>query len=244
MAIATPILERKKEATQEEVRYSYKSSTVEDEVHNLGISDRYKLLMNPEMKLSDLRSTTPVQQAPEQVVQASVPAQQVIEAPAPTRLVEGARTDAAIFRADSAINRRVTFTQTEAAPVMAVQSIVSEEENEDSMPTRTTMQYNAVNKDSDVEGTIVNKSEEKRLRLTKQDKVVIAVVVSIIVALFALIVINSVIISGLNSDLSSLQTSLNSARGTYESVTGEIADYQSNFDETLRALAESLGMIR
>lgn len=244
MAIATPVLERKIEETQEEVRYSYKSSNVEDEIHNSRIRNIYKQLINPETKMSDLRSATPTQQAPEQVVQASAPAQQAIEATAPARFVEGARTDAEIFRADSAINRRVTFAQTEADPVIAVQQIVSEEENEDSMPTRTTMQYNAVNKESDVEGTLVNKSAEKHLRLTKRDKVVIAVVVSIIVALFALIIINSVIISGLNSDLSSLQTSLNSARGTYESVTGEIADYQNNFDETLRALAESLGMIR
>ena len=244
MAVATPVLERRKEETQEEVRYSYKSSNVEDEIHNSRIRNIYKQLINPETKMSDLRSATPTQQAPEQVVQASAPAQQVVETIAPSRFVEGARTDADLFRADSAINRRVTFAQTEANPVMAVQQVVSEEENEDSMPTRTTMQYTAENRESDVEGTLVNKSVEKHLRLTKRDKVVIAVVVSIIVALFALIIINSVIISGLNSDLSSLQTSLNSARGTYESVTGEIAEYQSNFDETLRALAESLGMIR
>lgn len=238
MAVATPVLERKKESTQ-----------VEDELHNSRIRNAYQQLINPETKLSDLRSATPVQQAPEQVIQAYAPAQQVIE-PIVTvqpevRFVGGARTDAELFRADSAINRRVTFVQTEAIPVVAVQQNVSEEENEDSMPTRTTMQYNVVNKESDVEGTIVNRGEEKQhISLTKRDKVVIAVVVSVIVALFALIIVNSVIISGLNSDLGSLQTSLNSARGAYESVTGEIADYQSNFDETLRALAESLGMIR
>lgn len=249
MAIATPVLERLKEATQKEVRSSYKQGNVEDELHNSRIRNAYQQLINPETKLSDLRSATPVQQAPEQVVQAYAPAQQVIEPVAPVqpeiRFVEGARTDADLFRADSAINRRVTFVQTEANPVMAVQQSASEEENEDSMPTVTTMQYNAVNKESDIEGMLVNRSEEKQhIRLTKRDKVVIAVVVSIIVALFALIIVNSVIISGLNSDLGSLQTSLNSARGTYESVMGEIAEYQSNFDETLRALAESLGMIR
>ena len=237
MAVATPVLERKIENTQEEVRYSYNSGHIEDEVHNSKIKDIFQQIMNPETKMSDLRTAAPVQQDPQQVVQAPASVR------AETRFVEGARTNAELFRADSIINRKSTSVQEEMNQEVATIA-VSEEENEDLMPTRTTMQYTAENKDMDADGTIVNKSAEKHIQLTKRDKIVIAVVVSIIVALFALIIVNSVIISNLNSDLSSLQTSLNSARGAYESVTGEIADYESNFDETLRALAESLGMVR
>ena len=237
MAVATPVLERKIENTQEEVRYSYNSGHMEDEVHNSKIKDIFQQIMNPETKMSDLRTAAPVQQDPQQVVQAPAPVR------AEARFVEGARTNAELFRADSIINRQATSVQEEVASVVATIA-VSDEENEDLMPTRTTMQYNAENKDMDAEGTVVNKSAEKHIHFTKRDKIAIAVVVSIIVALFALIIVNSIIISNLNSDLSTLQTSLNSARGAYESVTSEIADYESNFDETLRALAESLGMVR
>lgn len=244
MAVATPVLEKKIEETQEEARYN--TTQLEDEIHNSRISEIYAKLIKPETKLSDLRPAAPVHQASEQYTQEDEPVQQVYEAVAPaqpeTRFVEGARTDAEIFRADSAINRKVTFVQAETVAV--AQQVVSEEENEDLKPTRTTMQYTVENKEADADGTIVNASAQNRISLTKRDKVVIAVVISIIVALFALIIINSVIISGLNSDLSSLQASLNSARGTYERVTSEIADYESNFDETLKALAESLGMVR
>lgn len=248
MAVATPVLERRIEDTQEEVRYSYNSRQIDDEIHNSRIRDIYQQLINPETKMSDFRPAAPAQQAPEQFVQAATPVQQVAQVAAPmqteTRFVEGARTDSELFRADSAINRKVTFVQEEAQPVVNVQQTVIEEENEDLMPTRTTMQYNAENKETDAEGTVVNASAKKRIQLTKRDKIVVAVVVAVIVALFALIIVNSAIISNVNNDLSTLQTSLKAARGTYEQVSNELADYESNFDETLRALAESLGMVR
>lgn len=241
MAVATPELEREKL----------------DKIHNERIREIYAKLIMPETKMSDLKSVEPVQQAPVQdnhevyvpareTVQEYVPVQQVAQTVAPSqpesRFVEDARTDAEIFRADSAINRKVSFVQAEAQPVVVAQPV--EEENEDLRPTSTTMQYTAENKSVNAEGTLENAPVKHRLSLTKRDKIVIAVVVSIIVTLFALIIINSAIISNLNSDLSSLQTSLNSASGAYERVTSEIADYESNFDEMLRALAESLGMIK
>lgn len=247
MSVATPVLERRIEDTQEEVRYSYNSRQMNDEIHNSRIKDIYKQLINPETKMSDFRPAAPVQQAPEQFAQVVTSVQQVqIAAPVQTeaRFVDGARTDSELFRADSAINRKVTFVQAEAQPILKIQQTVVEEENEDLMPTRTTMQYNAENKETDVEGTVVNTSAQKRVHLTKRDKVVIAVVVAVIVALFALIIVNSAIISNVNNDLSTLQTSLKAARKTYEQVSNELADYESNFDETLRALADSLGMVK
>lgn len=238
MAVATPELEMRIEGTQEEVRRESVPQTY-DEIHNARISDIFAKIMRSDTKMSDFRASMPVQQAPEQEVNMVVTPVQP-----EARFVEGARTDAQIFRADSAINRRVTIIQAEEQPEVIASAAVTEEENEYSMPTRTTMQYTTENKEADEAGTVVNASAEKRIRLAKRDKIIIAVVVSIIVALFALIIINSVLISGLNNDLSSLQTSLKNARSAYDHVTNEITDYKSNFGETLRALAERLGMIK
>ena len=240
MAVATPILERTIEETREEVQFNYASQQRADEIHNSKIRDIYAQLINPETKLSDLRSTPEEQSAPVQAVAAAQ-----IETPAVSEeiyLVDNARADSDIFRADSIINRRANAIP-EIDMDMA-KAFLRDEENEDLMPTRTTMQYTTIAKKKDEEGTIANTGAEKRISLTKRDKIIVGVVVAVIVALFVLIVVNSAIISGVNSDLGSLQSSLDSARAAYYSVTGQISDYQSNFDETLRALAESLGMIR
>lgn len=246
MAVATPELERERQ----------------DQIHNDRIREIYARLIMPETKMSDIRAAAPVQQAYVQPTQISetaqqairveehveqvMPVQQVAQAAAPTqyesRFVEGARTSEALFRADSAINRQTAYVQAEAQPVVVAQPI--EEESEDERPTLTTMQYTARNQAVEVQSEVEHTQFKSHISLSKRDKVVIAVVVSIIVALFAMIIVNSAIISNLNSDLNSLQTSLNTARGEYQRVTDEIADYESNFDETLKNIAENLGMVR
>lgn len=247
MAGATPVLERITEETQEEVMNVAPVQT-EDEIHNSKISEIYAKLVNPETKLSDLKPAEPVKQAPVQAVLVAEPvvqqvAQPVVFAEPESRFVDSARTGASIFRADSPINNKAAVVEVEAQPVVAVAQVATEEETEDQRPTITTMQFVAENKAKEADGIVTNAST-KRVSLTKHDKVVIAVVVSIIVALLALIIINSAIISGLNKDLNSLQSDLQIARNAYERVSNEISDYESNFDETLRALAESLGMVK
>lgn len=248
MAVATPFLERTTEETKEIVRNAYVIPT-EDEVHNSRINDIYQKLINPETKMSDMRAVvSTVEAAPVQdaaLVEAVTLAQLAEQADTQqSRLVDSARTDSALFRADSAINKKAAVAEPEVQVHTLVENNSIEVESEDSVPTRTTMQYSAEAMKEDAEGTITNKAAEKRLNLTKRDKVAIAVVVSVIVALFALIIINSVLISGLNSDLSTLKSSLDTVRGAYYGVTGEIADYEANFEATLKALADSLGMIK
>lgn len=243
MAVATPILERKTEEREEKhERYDYSSKMTEDEIHNSRISDIYARLINPESKISDFKPAETEEQPP---VQNVAPVQTFAvrqEAAKEVYLVQNARADADIFRADSAVNKKSEAVEVQAAPVMQV--TVSDEENEDLLPSPTTMQYSSEAKKELDEGIILNKSAEKHVSLSKRDKIVIAVVVSVIVALFVLIIVNSVIISTVNSDLGTLEVSLNSARGSYESVVNEVTEYEQNFDSMLQNLADGYGMVR
>lgn len=244
MAVATPILERPLEETQEAVRNEYVVAKNKDELHNSRINDIYQKLINPETKMSDMRTiVAPAEPAPVQAVEPVTvqPVEEVQEEG--NRLVDSARTSSILFRADSAINKKVTVIESKVGET-AIERNIIEPDEDDAVPTRTTMQYSTEAMKADAEGAIINKSAEKRLNLTKRDKVVIAVVVSVIVALFALIIINSAIISGVNSQISTMQSSLNTARGAYYDVTGKIADYEANLEEILQALADSLGMIK
>ena len=240
MAVATPILEKRIEETQEKSVYGYSSIEIADKIHNSRISERFKQIMNADNTMSDLKSSVaqPVQSAPVALesYQAAAPVQNEIYQ------VEGARTSADLFRADSAINRKVSFAQTEDQPIMVAQQIV-EEENEDLVPTRTTMQYISANQKADEEGAIAN-SAKKRINLSKRDKIIIGAVIAVIVALFTLIIVNAAIISGASRDLGNLQSSLNEARESYESVNQDIADFESNFDEWLAKGAEANDMVK
>ena len=239
MAVATPILEKRIEETQEKSVYGYSSLEIADEIHNSGISERFKKLMDSENTMSDLKS------APAQPAQSAHVPFELIKTAAPVQneifQVEGARTNAELFRADSAINRRVSFA--EAQPVVAAQQLAREEENEDLVPTSTTMQYISANQEIDEQGVIENRAK-KRINLSKRDKIIIGAVVAVIVALFTLIIVNAAIISGINSDMGSLQTTLNEAREAYENVNQDIADFESNFDEWLANGAEANDMVR
>lgn len=240
MAVATPILERRKEETQEEVEYTYTCNQTEDEIHNSKIREIYARLIKPETTMSDLKSAPAEPEHAEFVnfepAQLDVPVQNEVYQ------VEGARTSAELFRADSAINRKVTFAEVETQPVAAVQ--LSEEENEDLVPTRTTMQYTSANKTVDEVGSIATQSSKKRMILSKRDKAIIAAVISVIVALLTLIIVNSAIISSVNRDISTLQSSLEEARSSYEYVSEELAQEEANFESRLEEYARQNGMTK
>ncbi len=243
MAVATPILERKTEEREEKYeRFDYASRMTEDEIHNSRISNIYARLIDPESKMSDFK---PAETQEPTAVQDMAPAGEIAareEASEQVYLVQNARADADIFRADSAVNMRTETVNVQSEPVM--QAATSDEENEDLLPSRTTMQYSTEAKKELDEGIISNRSASKHVSLSKRDKVIIAVVVSVIVALFVLIIVNSAIISGVNRDMGSLHTSLNAARNTYERVANEVSEYEENFDAMLQTLADSYGMVR
>lgn len=251
MAGATPVLERET------------TTLDEDRKHNALISENYAKLINPEFKLNKFKSdyiqaqesvqianVAPVQE----VMPAQIPVQEVVAQAAPVAeqtavaatthteepyRVDDARPDSPLWLAYSEMNQR------RMQEVAVVQAVADEEENDDLRPTRTTIQYQTETAKSAMEeGATVRTHSEKRLSLSKRDKIVIAGVVAMIVALFVLIIVNSAIISGINSDINQLQSSLNTVKGVYSSVSDQIADYTSNLDETVRALAEKLGMVR
>ncbi|MDE7264986.1 MAG: hypothetical protein K2N52_01770, partial [Clostridia bacterium] len=201
MAVA-PVLERKINEYERESGYADERTSVmtEDERHNSKISANYAKLINPSCTLNDIidKSAAPAETkreinvAPERVhVYAQKP-----------YLVENARADADIFRADSAINRRMLNKP-------AVAEVVEEEENEDLRPTQATIQYRTAGvKRNEEISKIENVGSTKKV-LTKKNKILIAAIVSVVLALFVLIIINSAIISGLGNTLNALDVSYN-----------------------------------
>lgn len=240
MSLATPVLERKVIGEEEnEVKRELLSTSfmTEDEKHNSKISENYAKLINPETKLRDIINA-PVFEKSDVEERSIAPAtrEAVVEKP---YLVENARADADIFRADSAINRRAVHTA-------VVAEDAGEEENEDLLPTPTTIQYRTVGvRKTAEEGKIVNTAATRKARLSKRDKIIIASVVTLIVALFVLIIVNSAIISGINSDISRLQTALPAAAEKFAQVSAEKEAYLNEADlyQVVSEFATENGMV-
>lgn len=230
MAISS-VLERN--SIIEEKKPVYDINPVSDEEHNARIKKNYAMLINPETKLDELLG-----RSGEASAQAA-PARREAVAVKPV-LVENARADAAIFRADNPVNRRTVALQPQA-----VAESDEEEENEDLRPTQTTIQYRTADaKQTYEEGKISNSKKEKRVSLNKKEKIIVAVVVSVIIALFVLLIINSAIISGINNDLNNLQSSLTTVKAAYAGVSEEMNSYLSNKEELAKQFALIQGMIR
>ncbi len=212
-----------------------------DEAHNARIKNNYAMLINPDTKIDDLLCRE------EASVAAAAPA--VNFAPAsPAReayvsrpyLVENARADSILFRADSPINRREN-----AVAQVNAQAECDDEDNEDLRPTATTIQYKtAVADKSATEGKISNHGAEKRVRLNKKEKIIVAVVVGVIVALLALIIINAAYISNLNSEISSLQSSLTDVTRAYSGISGQVRDFEAGIMDKVEEFARFHNMIK
>lgn len=200
-----------------------------DEQHNAQISEIYARLISSNNNVDEVLGRS-------QQAVAAQPRNQLFAEP---YLVENARADAEIFRADSPINRRVTEIQ----PVMEAED--SEEENEDLRPTSTTIQYKTYGIKKAVEDDkAVNTSEEKRTGLSKKEKIIIAAVVSVIIAMFVLIIVNSAVISGINADIGSLQSSLEVVKASYAGISDEVSSAINNAAEQATKFAISIGMIK
>ncbi len=196
-----------------------------DEQHNAQISERYARLISSNNNVDEILGRS--QQAVE-----SKPRNELFAKP---YLVENARADAEIFRADSPVNRKALDMQ----PVMVAED--SEEENEDLRPTSTTIQYKTYGVKKAVEE---NTNTEKRAGLSKKEKIVIAAVVSIIVVMLVLIIVNSAVISGINADLGSLQSSLEVVKGSYAGISDEVSNTFNDAVENATEFAIAVGMVK
>lgn len=233
---ATSVLER-------EEQNSPVAQKMADEAHNARIKRNYAMLINPDAKIDEVLGRSAEEQA-QVFAPAAAPAEYVEVASEvivnKPYLVENARADAAIFRADNPINRRVADVQ----PVQ-MQADDEEEENEDLRPTSTTIQYRTVGVQSTVEeGKIENVAAEKRSVLSKKEKIIIAVVVTVIVALLALIIVNSAIISNLNNSVSTLQSSLTTIKGAYSGISDQVNEYSALALDKVEEFARVHGMVK
>lgn len=237
MAVATPVLERKVSVTKKDTPQTTTYNGVlmtSEELHNSRIKDNYAKLINPDYKIEDLFADPVQQESAAPVVQSAV-AQQPAVAEKPY-LVENARADSVLFRADSEINR------IKVMPVAEIQAATenTEEESEDLRPTSTTIQYRTLG-ESDKKRDIKIISSHKEKVLSKKDKIIIATFIAVIVALFVLVIINSAIIANLNSDLYAIQDGLTTVRGALAGVNNDINDIIN--PDSIAQFAESHNMV-
>lgn len=227
MAVLAPVLERKLN-TEENVATEVSRTTgmSADERHNSRIKVNYARLINPDTTVGDIICKETAQQ---QKVAEPVKEQKPF-------LVENARADAEIFRADSMINRK-------QAEINAVQD---EEENEDLRPTATTIQYKTQKASKIVIDDNISNKQTKTSKLAKRDKIIIAVALLVIVALFVLVIINSAVLSNLNSEVSNLQTNLASVQENYTEVLQDKTSYldEENLMQVVNDFATKLGMTK
>ena len=213
MAVDTPVLER-----NTNVKVPSRMNFMEAEEHNARIRATYARLINPESKIEDVfrhtareEDTAVVEDVAAEPVEEVTP---VVEAK-PYR-VENARADSMIFRADSAINMRAETVQSEV-----VAAAPQEEENEDLMPTPTTIQYQTLGQQS--EKQVASAKQKQRAHVFgKREKIIVAVFVAVVVALIALVLINSAVIANLNAEIAHVQDSITTVRGALAGVNGEI----------------------
>ncbi len=220
MAVLAPVLERKLNTEDNVATAENRNNMTAEERHNSRIKVNYARLINPDATVGDvIRNENPVQHQYAEPVRTQKPF-----------LVENARADAEIFRADSKINRKADVAQAE------------EEENEDLRPTATTIQYKSdVTSKVVIDDKISNK-QTKISKLSKRDKVIMAVALVVIAALFILVIINSAVLSNLNSEMDYLQNDLATAQQSYNEAVGSKDAYLDNIEETVNEFAEKNGM--
>lgn len=229
MAVDTPVLERITSGEAKKCSVPSRMDIMAEEEHNARIRDTYARLINPENKIEDVFNRTEkkaeeaaaqpaIQPAPAQTVRRSITGNHPY-------VVENARADAAIFRADSAVNAKreqAVAMQTAEVAVAAP----AEEENEDLRPTSTTIQYQTIGvagvKVADVKKD--TKAEKKAFVFGKREKIIVAVFVAVVVALITLVIVNATIISNLNAEISTVQNSITTVSGAIKGVNSSVSD--------------------
>jgi len=197
----TPVLERRSVSTQQnEKDYATVSRTDGDAMeHNAKIRDVYEKLINPNLSIDEVLGERNKAAKKAEVKEYYAPRAEE-KASAQPYLVTNARADAAIFRADSAINR-----------VAAVNSetLKNDEEEEDLRPTATTIQYRTVGTEKQSETAQHTRFRLRdAIKLDKRQKIMVAVFASIIVGLILLVAVNAIIIANLNYDIAQTQSKI------------------------------------
>lgn len=241
--MAVALLERKVETDVDERVTNFRDSYMTaDEKHNSQISSNYAKLINPDNSIRDILNKEQKPVAEQNIKQEAKLTVDKVATPVvadPVYRVDNARADAAIFRADSAVNKKVID--------ISAQEQAEEEEDEDLRPTPTTIQYKTLGeKKISEEGKIQTKATSKKVGLTKKDKIIVAIAFAVIVALFVLIIVNSAVISNLNTEVSVLKDSLAQAESTYAEVLAQKNAYleDSNLFEVVSNFAANNGMIQ
>ena len=211
MAVDSPVLERiGGERKERQYAVPTRLDFMAEEEHNARIRDTYARLINPENKIEDVFNRVHKE---ENVVAEP----EVHTAPAVSRpyMVENARADAAIFRADSAINARRAATVEAVAP--------AEEESEDLRPTPTTIQYQTIARQQE-QTEIETPTRKKSHVFGKREKIIVAIFIAVVVALVTLVIVNSAIISNLNADIAQVQDSITTVRGAIAGVNTAVEE--------------------
>lgn len=232
MAAETPVLERKPTAkfrTQFNATQSYMDCFNEEEAHNARIRDTYARLINPDCTIADIINSAKEEDVVEDIVDDIVKDTEEQNEAAPVRpyLVENARADSAIFRADNPINKVKVKDEIYAE----AEGVDYEDDDEDLRPTPTTIQYQTVNKAN--ARVDIKSSDKKEHILGKKEKIIIAVFVGIVLALLTLVIVNSSIIAGLSADMASVQSEITTVRGALAGVNATVAEI---VPETVRNL--------
>lgn len=213
MAAETPVLEHRpveKFRTQFSTQ-AYMDCINEEEKHNARIRDTYARLINPDCKIEDVISGAPKQEKIED---------HSVEEAAPVRpyLVENARADADIFRADSPINKTSDFNEAESDVFD-----YEEEDNEDLCPTPETIKYRTIGR-AKAKTEIKSSVGKREYILGKKEKIIIAVFIGVVLALLTLVIVNSSIIAGLNADIASVESEIITVRGALAGVNSSISE--------------------
>lgn len=220
MAVDTPVLERITQDAEKKCSVPSRMDVMAEEEHNARIRDTYARLINPENKIEDVfKRTEEKATATAAPVMQSAPAQvkRSITGNHPY-VVENARANADVFRADSAINAQRAKTA-EIKPVAAV--AVEAEEDEDLRPTPTTIQYQTIGM------TAVKNAQptqKKAFVFGKREKIIVAVFVAVVIALLTLVIVNATIISSLNAEISHVQDSIITVRGAIAGVNSSVGE--------------------
>jgi cell division protein FtsL len=240
MAVAS-VLEKNTNTVEQQVPTSPQMAAriKEDEEHNALIRENFAKILSPDFKREQISefqrvSVRPIVEQPTNQMASTIAASTVAQ---PTQTYTAsqtktsARADAAIFRADSPINR--VKGDDVSTPIEYVPPFEMEEENEDLMPTATTRQYRT--------SESKHKEKGKSFTLSKKEKILIASFVSLVVLLFTVIIINSAIISGMNASIGKAQNDYKEIQNTYQVIEEQLEESQQL--DTVLEKASNLNLI-
>ena len=228
MAVLAPVLERKLNTEEKTAEARNTALMNEEDRHNSQISSKYKALINPDATAHDVLGKEVTVQRRSEITAVPVKEQKPF-------LVENARVDSDLFRADSVINRKTEIS-----------AIAEEEENEDLRPTLETIKYRTENKSKIVIDDKISNKKSRLSKLSNRDIIIIAATALVVLALFILVVINSAVLSNINNEIDYLQSDLAIAREDYNEALKIKEDYleENNISQIVNQFAAEMGMVK